>query len=65
MPHRVAELQKISAELMLLAQRATDIGDMQLAKMIVDAVTLANADRAKISQEIRHRVGESSLLLPI
>jgi hypothetical protein len=53
MPRRIGELDKIAAELIVLGQRATDAGELQLAKAIVDAVTLAHGGKMRIAAELR------------
>jgi hypothetical protein len=53
MPHRIGELNKIAAELLDLGKRANDIGEIQLAKAIVDAVSLAQGSQRRISTELR------------
>lgn len=60
MPHRIRELDKIAAELVNLAKRATDIGELQLANVIVEAVTLAHNDRVKIAQQLRDQGTQTS-----
>lgn len=53
MPHRIIELERIASELFQLGKRATDIGELQLAKAIVDAVEISHASRTRIAEELK------------
>lgn len=52
MPHRIAELESIAAELSVLAKRATDIGELQLAKSLVDAIALSHAAKVRVASQL-------------
>lgn len=52
MPHRIAELEGIAAELAILGKRATDIGEHQLALSIVSAIAISVASKSRISSEL-------------
>jgi hypothetical protein len=58
MPHRIAELEGIAAELAILVKRATDIGEHQLALTIVSAMAISGVSRSRISAELS--AGEKS-----
>jgi len=53
MPHRIVELERIASELFQLGKRATDIGEMQLAKGIVDAIAISHASKTRIAEELK------------
>jgi len=53
MPHRIIELEEIASELFQLGKRATDIGELQLAKGIVDAIAMSHASKTRIADELK------------
>jgi hypothetical protein len=53
MPHRIVEIEKIAADLFRLGQRATELGELQVAKAIVDAVAATHAAKVRISTELK------------
>lgn len=53
MPHRIIELEKIAVELTDLARRATDINELQIAKAIVDVISLTRGSEERIAAELR------------
>jgi hypothetical protein len=53
MPQRIGELEKIAAELVDIGKRANDLGELQLAKAIVDSAAIAHSCTRRISGELR------------
>jgi hypothetical protein len=52
MAHRIGELEKLAAELVDIGRRANDLGELQLAKAIVEAAALAHGCTRRIRVEL-------------
>lgn len=64
MPHRIAELERIASDLALLGTSAVEMGELQLARAIADAMNIAQSAKVRIAVELTAEKSRGADIVP-